>query len=72
MKKLISIFFLSPLLCYASGITGSAGNELLYLYLILLGVLGVFFGLNLVIKFVWRKYKNWKFQKQYPELDGLF
>jgi hypothetical protein len=71
MKKLIPIFFLSPTFCYASGITGSAGNELLYLYLILLGVLGVFFGLNLAVKFVWRKYKNWKFHKQYPELDGL-
>jgi len=56
---------------YASGITGSSGNELLYLYLLLLVVFIFPIGIDYSIKWCIRKWKERKFLKKYEDFENL-
>ncbi len=56
---------------YSSGITGSAGNELLYIYLLLLSFFLLMLGIDYGIKFSIRKFQEWKRNRQTQALGDL-
>ncbi len=60
---LVFCAFIFSLVTHASGITGSSGNELLYIYLLLFSLLLFILGIDFLIKFALRKYVDWKNKK---------
>lgn len=60
---LVFCTFLFSIVTEASGITGSSGNELLYIYSLLFSLLLFFLAIDFLIKFAWRKYQKWKAKK---------
>ncbi|MCF8254638.1 MAG: hypothetical protein K9I36_07570 [Bacteroidia bacterium] len=73
MKGLVQTVFLLLLApwAYASGITGSSGNELLYIYILLFSLAAVLLGADKLYKFIKRKIGDWRFKRKYPELDDI-
>jgi predicted ABC-type exoprotein transport system permease subunit len=73
MKGLVQTVFLLLLapMAYASGITGSSGNELLYIYILLFSFVALLLGADKLYKFIKRKIGDWRFKRKYPELEDI-
>jgi hypothetical protein len=70
--KLLFIFCIAFYLpAHASGITGSSGNELLYLYVLLLVVFVLPIGLDYSIRWCIKKWKERRLIKKYEDFENL-